>query len=606
MSGNETLSQKSIRRYIKDTYNPGALLVTGEWGSGKTFFLNNLAEELNHTKRYAIANISLFGLSSSEEIEKAVKTELCYVYATPKGSDKDKNNTNKLIKGLRALTEKFKDDSKIVGAIDDVINFNYWDFIGLSPTIKGRKVILIFDDFERCIISTDLLLGIVNEYSENIGIKVIIVANEDKLHGIDNYKEFKEKVIYKTIKIEQDNKFVLSTLINNYCRDGSEYQKYLLSNFNIILDIFERSKYNNFRSIKTAIYDFQKIYSLFLEKTSYKLNHIFEANEEKALSFLLGQFFVFTLETCAGNNISDDLTDYFYGGFENNSISIPYFSKYNNVYFDITQDYDFMLRWIADGIYNENDIKRYIEQCIDKYTNKKSTDLCNFLNNEIRRLDYGVFNEGFKAAKKKAHNGDLNCVQYLKLIDRSQYALKKGLISNDDINYGKIEEGFKKHDMSNDKDDFYTRSPYLELSEYDEEAKKLYETISFEYNNKEKNNKKTAYYKKCIDFFSNINNLDEKSLNFETHDTITIDLTDELIDKTINSYSYAYNSYRSTIYDIFFKINFSEESYVEQMKKLKRKLEEIIVSDKIGNINREEFIHSIEEKLNTINQEELF
>lgn len=603
MSGNETLSQKSIRQYIKDTHNPGALLVTGEWGSGKTFFLKNLADEFNQTKKYAIAIVSLFGLSSSEEIEKAVKTELCYIYATPKGNDKDKKNTNKLIKGLKALTGQFKEDSKIVGAIDNVINFNYWDFIDLSPAIKDRKVILIFDDFERCTIDTDLLLGIVNEYSENIGIKVIIVANEDKIKK--EYDEFKEKVIYKTIKIEQDNKFVISTLINNYCKDGSEYQNYLFLNINLIIDIFKRSTYNNFRSVKTAIIDFQKLYTLFQNKSNYNSNHKFEANEEKALSFLLGQFFVFTLETCAGNNISEDLADYFFAMDEVDYKRAPYFSKYN-CYFVVHPNSDLILPWIADGIYNEKDIISYIEQCIDKYTDNKRNDLDNFLLTEIRQLDYKVFNNGFNEAISKAYAGELNCDQYLTLIDRSQYALKKKLITADMIDYEKIKEGFKIHDVSNEKEDYHVCKYYCKRNDYDEAANKLYDLISFERNNKERNKEKKAYYNKCLKYFSNINNLKETSLDFETHDTIIIDLTDELMNVAISSYSSANNYYKRALCSSFFKIKFSEETYEEQMGKLKIKLEALYDSpnfDKISIINLEEFIQRIDKEINNIKQE---
>lgn len=53
--------------------NPvGALLLTGEWGSGKTYLIkNDLAKRSKDT--HEIITISLFGISSVEEIHKAVK-----------------------------------------------------------------------------------------------------------------------------------------------------------------------------------------------------------------------------------------------------------------------------------------------------------------------------------------------------------------------------------------------------------------------------------------------------------------------------------------------------------------------------------------------------
>ena len=222
-----TISQQSVCQFIEDEHTSGALLLTGEWGSGKTHFLKQVANEYNQEK-YAVVHISLFGRSSAEEIEQDIKKELCYIFASANltGIPEDTNNpsdgsqnsnklitkfrkklnkkgtVNKLVKGLRVITEHFKGDSKIIGGMDSLINFNYWDFIDLDAVILGRKIVIIFDDFERCTIEHDLLLGIINEYSENIGLKVIIIANDDKLNESGKYKEYKEKVVYKTIKLE--------------------------------------------------------------------------------------------------------------------------------------------------------------------------------------------------------------------------------------------------------------------------------------------------------------------------------------------------------------------------------------------------------------------
>ena len=50
-----TISQQSICKFIEDKHTSGASLVTGEWGSGKTFFLKNLAQKYNKDK-YAIVH----------------------------------------------------------------------------------------------------------------------------------------------------------------------------------------------------------------------------------------------------------------------------------------------------------------------------------------------------------------------------------------------------------------------------------------------------------------------------------------------------------------------------------------------------------------------
>ena len=137
----KTPSQQSICNYIEDVHTSGALLVCGEWGSGKTHFLKQMAKEYNahNEEKYAVVHISLFGLSSSSEIEEAIKKEICYVFAEPKGNEEDKNVAGKLFKGLKTITDHFKDDSKLVGAVNSLINFNYMDFIDLSNEMLGKK-----------------------------------------------------------------------------------------------------------------------------------------------------------------------------------------------------------------------------------------------------------------------------------------------------------------------------------------------------------------------------------------------------------------------------------------------------------------------------------
>ena len=134
----EILFQESIHNYIKDNNNPGALLITGEWGCGKTYFLKELAKKYNSNKEHAIVIISLFGLTSSEEVEEKVKKELCYAMATNNNDENTKDNPSKLYNGFKTLTGIFKDNSKIVNAVDTLVNINYLDFIDLSPEMKNR------------------------------------------------------------------------------------------------------------------------------------------------------------------------------------------------------------------------------------------------------------------------------------------------------------------------------------------------------------------------------------------------------------------------------------------------------------------------------------
>ena len=85
--------------------------------------------------------------------------------------------------------------SAISMGMSSVLSLNLLNFINVTNTVgqgdNQRKFALVFDDFERCNIDKKDLLGAINEYAENKAIKVIIVADEDKIND-NSYKEFND------------------------------------------------------------------------------------------------------------------------------------------------------------------------------------------------------------------------------------------------------------------------------------------------------------------------------------------------------------------------------------------------------------------------------
>lgn len=62
---------KIISSYIKDPRNTQAVLINGEWGSGKTYFVDMiLLEEL---KDYIIIRYSLYGVQSAEQVDSDIQ-----------------------------------------------------------------------------------------------------------------------------------------------------------------------------------------------------------------------------------------------------------------------------------------------------------------------------------------------------------------------------------------------------------------------------------------------------------------------------------------------------------------------------------------------------
>ena len=85
---------------------------------------------------------------------------------------------------------------------------------GDNKEIKGNKI-LIFDDFERCNVNFDTLLGYINYFSEHCKCKIIIIGDEAKLQEKESenkglkFKDFKEKTIGRTFEINLNSATLL-------------------------------------------------------------------------------------------------------------------------------------------------------------------------------------------------------------------------------------------------------------------------------------------------------------------------------------------------------------------------------------------------------------
>ena len=71
---------ESILDYVRSDYTDYAIMINGEWGSGKTYFWNNKIRKKIETmqlngKRYTTIYMSLYGISNLEEISKKIFIE---------------------------------------------------------------------------------------------------------------------------------------------------------------------------------------------------------------------------------------------------------------------------------------------------------------------------------------------------------------------------------------------------------------------------------------------------------------------------------------------------------------------------------------------------
>ena len=212
---------EEIENYIKEQEQNGALLVTGKWGSGKTYLMRQIERKLNQGPQYLMAVVSLFGIEDTNTLTKKVKEAVVYAQTFNKAEKSGKGHIAKGVNVVKQLSEKvaafgelfdFGKIKKIAKSANMLLSIDVYDFLPIEKEVYcivageeqpvKKKLVLVFDDFERCKIGVIDLLGIINTYVEDKGIKTVIIASEDNIKDEENYKTFKEKVVERTVKLD--------------------------------------------------------------------------------------------------------------------------------------------------------------------------------------------------------------------------------------------------------------------------------------------------------------------------------------------------------------------------------------------------------------------
>jgi hypothetical protein len=233
---------ESVKRYMHAT-TQSALLLTGEWGSGKTYFVKNtLIKEINK-EGVSCIYISLNGIKNSNELIRQIlasKLKLSQKVIIGSSIIKSIYELGTIIPGF----EKFKDIK--ISSNKDIINiFNF------------SKNFLVFDDLER--ISPDFniadFLGFINtEFVEHNGYKILFVSNESEIKDT-RYHLIKEKIIEHTFIYNADIEIIFAEYVKNisnkiswfykeYDKEILEFiNKYKISNLRTVFSIFNSLNY---------------------------------------------------------------------------------------------------------------------------------------------------------------------------------------------------------------------------------------------------------------------------------------------------------------------------------------------------------------------------
>ena len=207
---------EAIKSYMQcDDIDLQALVLHGEWGSGKTYYCENDLKTALNKMDIKICRVSLFGVSNYEEAlnrviasclplsEKAVGGICTAISALVK---------NAIKAGSSMLNNKIEDLGIQFSLKPDL----------LLPLLDTKNALVIFDDCERSSFAHDdrTFLGFVNNMVENHGWHVMLVRNKPLSFEDENSVE---KAIMSQILFEPD----LQTLYQGLVKPRLQFPEHI-------------------------------------------------------------------------------------------------------------------------------------------------------------------------------------------------------------------------------------------------------------------------------------------------------------------------------------------------------------------------------------------
>ena len=302
---------ESILDYVRSDYTDYAIMINGEWGSGKTHFWNhkikNKIESMQlNGKKFTTIYMSLYGISNLEDISKKIFIETTQLM--------DKNlrkymNSN----GISSIPEYAKtgiDMANFFGVSQNGERLDYSEFFSTDDKV------LCFDDLERANVDVIDILGYINNFVEHDHIKTIIICNEkelstklkssnlemktfiatyllDKQGDLDkndkpmvekirdkieyvfdkanDYERIKEKLIGETFEYAPKFDYIINGILMRY-ENNPDLIRFLRENTGLIISTFNKSGTRNLRILKHSLNDFKKIFEM-VSKSYPNTNH---------------------------------------------------------------------------------------------------------------------------------------------------------------------------------------------------------------------------------------------------------------------------------------------------------------------------------------------
>ena len=187
-----------------------ALVLHGEWGSGKTYYCENDLKAALKDKGVKTCRVSLFGVSDYDEICNRVLASRLHIYENAKdrvGTAMNVFKKSAIEAGTSVLSSKLADLGIQVSVNSDL----------MLSLIDMTKVLVILDDCERSGFAQDgrTFLGFVNNMVENHGWHVMLVRNQPLSFEDDCSVE---KAVISQIEYEPDLQVLYRVMVEDRLR----------------------------------------------------------------------------------------------------------------------------------------------------------------------------------------------------------------------------------------------------------------------------------------------------------------------------------------------------------------------------------------------------
>lgn len=270
----------NMYEYFSNEENTTPILVTGEWGCGKTTAINDFFEKYYKYRKQKVYRISCFGITTREVLVERIRN-IC---------EKEDESC------LKHILDSFESIPVIGKALKNILIPTY-DFNELA-----ENSIFIFDNFER--IETqlierkrngmitnkstlnknsiqekyDIVTGTIDELIERYKMKAIIVADVTQMLTGYVYDNFICKLGCKRFEI--NSKFVTATeiwneIISKDITIQNSYKQEFDNIFNqiayLMIKLWEFSKCKNIRLLHKVIYNYIELIK-YLLKNNYEFD----------------------------------------------------------------------------------------------------------------------------------------------------------------------------------------------------------------------------------------------------------------------------------------------------------------------------------------------